>query len=318
MIYLLLGKDDYTKKEFMTELKTREQVAALEYFYEWNEPAVLSAVKNSGLFEKKKMVAVFGALGKFDLEEFADKLKDSANTLIFIEESLDKRKTETKKILANKNLKVQEFEIPAGADFKKWVQNYAKKIELKINPKALDAFLQKMGIESAEGERLYNLWQTSFELNKLKTFAESKEITAAEIEELVTENVEENIFKITNAIGDKNRQAAAKYLVEFMDRIPGSDEKSKVISLSGILAEQFRGILTVQGLLAEQLPEVQIMKQTGFSPGRLFVYKKLARNFNGPKLLDTLKKLELLDAEVKTSSGPAALQFLMIINSAIS
>lgn len=318
MIYLLLGKDDYTKKEFMTELKTREQVAALEYFYEWNEPAVLSAVKNSGLFEKKKMVAVFGALGKFDLEEFADKLKDSANTLIFIEESLDKRKTETKKILANKNLKVQEFEIPAGADFKKWVQNYAKKIELKINPKALDAFLQKMGIESAEGERLYNLWQTSFELNKLKTFAESKEITAAEIEELVTENVEENIFKITNAIGDKNRQAAAKYLVEFMDRIPGSDEKSKVISLSGILAEQFRGILTVQGLLAEQLPEVQIMKQTGFSPGRLFVYKKLARNFSGPKLLDTLKKLELLDAEVKTSSGPAALQFLMIINSAIS
>jgi len=318
MIYLLLGKDDYTKKEFMTELKTREQVAALEYFYEWNEPAVLSAVKNSGLFEKKKMVAVFGALGKFDLEEFADKLKDSANTLIFIEESLDKRKTETKKILANKNLKVQEFEIPAGADFKKWVQNYAKKIELKINPKALDAFLQKMGIESAEGERLYNLWQTSFELNKLKTFAESKEITAAEIEELVTENVEENIFKITNAIGDKNRQAAAKYLVEFMDRIPGSDEKSKVISLSGILAEQFRGILTVQGLLAEQLPEVQIMKQTGFSPGRLFVYKKLARNFSGPKLLDTLKKLELLDEEVKTSSGPAALQFLMIINSAIS
>lgn len=316
MIYLLLGKDDYSKKQFLKELQAKEQAAALEYFYEWNEQAVLGAVRNFGLFAKKQIAVIFGQLGKFDFAEFIEKIKDTPNILVFIEDALDKRKTETKKILADKNIKTVEFEIPAGAELRKWVQERAKQIGLKLNVKALDLLLARLGADSAEGERLYNLWQVNSELSKLKIFAGSSEVQPKDIDQLVSENLEENIFKITNAIGDKNKTETIRTLTEYMDRLPG-DEKTKVISLSGILAEQFRGILTVQGLLAERHQEAMIMKQTGYSPGRLFVYKKIAKNFKGEKIIDALRKLELLDEEIKTSQGPAALQFLMIINALV-
>ena len=118
MIYLFLGKDDYSKKQYLKELQTKEQAGSVDYFYEWQQGEILQAVKNSGLFEKKKIVAVYDSIGKFEFEEFLTAVQGAQNILVFVEASLDRRKTETKKILANKNLNVVDFEIPAGADLR--------------------------------------------------------------------------------------------------------------------------------------------------------------------------------------------------------
>jgi hypothetical protein len=65
--------------------------------------------------------------------------------------------------------------------------------------------------------------------------------------------------------------------------------------------------------LSRSAPDAEIIKATGFTPGRVFVYKKLSRSFAPQKLLEALRKLEALDGELKSTTGPAALQFLLTV-----
>jgi DNA polymerase-3 subunit delta len=182
----------------------------------------------------------------------------------------------------------------------------------------LDIFLARLGVGQGEfGDELYSLWQTDSELKKLATFAAGKPVSAQDVAALVSENVDEDIFAVTNAIADRNRQAAVAALVNYMDRLPGNDEKAKVISISGALAEQFRGVLVVQGMAEQRVPDSAIAAETGYSPGKIFIYKKIAKQFSQEKLRQALQKLEILDLEMKTGNGPAALQFLMIVQSAM-
>src|SRR5258708_15335128 len=174
MIYLLLGKDDFSKKEFLESLKQKQAPKlsqpenALEVcsFYDLENLAQAEqAILDSNLFGGKKLVKLYGLFSAGLGEEFLNKIKASANIVVFIEESLDKRKAETKKILENKNLEIMEFEVPAAAEFKKWVIARAKKYDLKLSGKALDLFLQRLGIDQVEfGEQLYSLWQADSEL----------------------------------------------------------------------------------------------------------------------------------------------------------
>ena len=305
MIYLLLGIDDFSKKEFLNDLQTKEKLEVVVFTDASALSGLRQAVNDSNLFGGKKLVLAYdfvagGAVDEKLLTEFAG----SANIVAFIEEKLDKRKAETKKILADKNLKVLEFAVPVGIEFKKWVQERIKALDLKLSGKALDLFLSRLGFGAeGYGEPLYSLWQGGSELCKLKMFAGEAAVSEDDVASLVSENLDENVFAITNAIGDRNKPAAIKALTDYMDRLAG-DDKAKVISLSALLAEQFRNILIVQG-----------GADAGFSSGRAFVYQKLAKNFPKEKMLDALKKLEILDQEVKTSSGPATLQLLMIVES---
>lgn len=342
MLYLLLGSDDFSKKEFIEGLKIKQGIKRAVVFDGSGDLASLAL--SGDLFGGKQLIIArdyfSGALGLSsgsdagqDSAELIKAVKAAPNDIVFIEEKLDKRKSETKKILASKDLKVVEFEIPQGADFKAWVLARAKKLGLSFAAGALDIFLHRLtGQEnivagySAGGsgygapvfgsQLLYDLWQADSELQKLKTFAGDNPVGAQDISALVPENIDDNIFKITNAIGDKNRALAVRYLTDYMDRFAGSDEKTKIISLSGLLAEQFRSILAFTDLQQQGKGESEIAAATGFAPGKMFVYKKLAKSFGRDKAAQTLRKLELLDEEIKTTQGPAALQFFMIIESA--
>jgi DNA polymerase-3 subunit delta len=316
MIYLLLGSDDFSKKEFLQQLQEKEKLEVCSFFEPNELKAFSQAVNDSNLFGSKKMVRAYDFFSKGIADEaLLESIAASTNEVVFIEEKLDKRKSETKKILTNKKLKLVEFNVPVGIEFKNWVQNRIKKYELKLSGKPLDLFLKKLGFGGeGYGEPMYSLWQADSELQKLKAFACDDQVTEEDVANLVSDNLEENVFKITNAIGDKNKTAVIRELTDYMDRLAG-DDKAKVISLSGLLAEQFRNILIIQSLNKSGMGEKEMAAASGFASGKLFVYKKLAANFTEAKILDALKKLELLDQEVKTSTGPATLQMLMIIES---
>ncbi len=353
MLYLLLGSDDFSKKEFIEGLKIKQSIKRAVVF---DGSDLVSVALSGDLFGGKQLIIVrdyFSGKAAAAGRESADTsmesgdtsaesgdayasaasaiikaIKSAPNDVVFIEEKLDKRKSETKKILANKDLKVMEFAVPEGAEFKKWVSARAKIYGLAFAPGAMDVFMEKLiGQQAGAGagygapvfgsQLLYDLWQVDSELQKLKTFAGDKPVSARDVGALVSENIDDNIFKITNAIGDKNRALAVRYLTDYMDRFAGSDEKTKVISLSGLLAEQFRSILAFANLQERGKSESEIAEATGFAPGKMFVYKKLAKAFGSDKAQQTLRKLELLDEEIKTSQSPAALQFFMIIESAM-
>jgi len=319
MIYIFLGSDDFSKKEEIKTMQTKES-AEIVSFFDYEPEMIRQAAMENTLFGGKKILCVNNYFSKGFDSEILEQIFKSANDIVFMEEKLDKRKSETKKVLTNKNLKVIEFNIPEAADFVAWVKKQAKKYDLKFSGKAEELFLKRIGVSFSSSNYqapLYDLWQADSELRKLKSFAGTESVSEKDILDLVSENTDDDIFKITNAIGDKDRVKATKYLVEYMDKYAGSDEKTKIIGLSGLLSEQFRNILVFQKFSSQRLPDKEISDITGYAPGRIFVYKKLASRFTEQKVLELLKKIELLDLEVKTSQGPASLQFFMIIESAM-
>src|SRR6266481_6927165 len=148
MIYLLLGKDDFSKKEFLDSLRLQNKAEFLEF----SDPAarnlereITAAANNAGLFGEKKVIRIEGLLSKINFEELFPKISESQSIVVFVEESLDKRKTETKNILKSKNLNVLEFEIPSNENFRNWVIARAKKYILKFSKNALAVFLARLG-----------------------------------------------------------------------------------------------------------------------------------------------------------------------------
>ena len=319
MIYIFLGSDDFSKKEELKAMQQKES-AEIVSFFDYEPEMIRQAAMENTLFGGRKILCINNYFSKGFDSEILEQIHSSLNTVIFLEEKLDKRKAETKKILSNKNLKVLEFNTPEAADFVAWVKKQAKKYDLKLSGKAEELFLKRIGVSfnsSSYQAPLYDLWQADSELRKLKSFAGQESVSEKDVLDLVSENTDDDIFRITNAIGDKDRVNATKYLVEYMDKYAGSDEKTKVIGLSGLLSEQFRNILVFQKLLSQRLPDKEISDITGYAPGRIFIYKKLASRFSEQKVLELLRKIELLDLEVKTSQGPASLQFFMIIEAAM-
>lgn len=322
MIYLLLGKDDFSKKEFLQKNSSGLDILSFDTSEELNADRIFETYISGDLFGGKKLIKLEGALGDASfaenffnrLDKEAKQSKDSQNILAFVEESLDKRKKETKAMLTNKNLKVIEFEIPSEDAFKKWVIERAKTYEIKFGKGVLELFLSRLGLGVGEfGKELYSLWQADNELKKIKAFAGDDEVSQADVANLVSENIDDNVFAITRAIGERNQKQAVQALTSYFDKLPGTDEKTKVISLSGLLAEQFRSMLIIKSLDGEGRSEAEISKATGFTPNRIYMIKKTSRQLDEKRVLDALKKLEFLDEDVKTSAAPAGLQFMMII-----
>jgi DNA polymerase-3 subunit delta len=316
MIYLLLGKDSYTKKSFVQGLQASQPgVVKVELYAPESEQEIITQAAGQSLFSSKKILVIHGALQKLDSVMLMENLKSSSDTIIFIEESLDKRKKETKALLANKHITVKEFGIPVGTDFQKWLIARAKELGLELQPQVVRHLAERLGDDGRQ-DIDYDLWQAESELQKLADYASSesnKQITPTDIDLLVAESFDADVFRVTNAIADHKAAEAIHLLNDFIERVPGSDEKGKIINLAAILAEQFRGLYAFHSMLSRGAGDAEITQATGFTPGRVFVYKKLSRSFAPQKLLEALRKLEALDSELKSTSGPAALQFLLTV-----
>jgi DNA polymerase III delta subunit len=91
------------------------------------------------------------------------------------------------------------------------------------------------------------------------------------------------------------------------------DDKANAIKVTALLADQFRSLLIVTDATARHLPDAAILEMTGWKSGRLFVMKKLSRNFATQQLKQALAKLENLDRELKTSTMPPHVVLDLII-----
>lgn len=312
MLLILLGEDDFSKKEHIKVLATKEK-AEVEFIVEEEKLDILHLTEQD-LFAKPKIFVVENLFKALNLEKNLDKLLASQNHIIITEEKLDKRSSFNKKLLSNKKITVKAFSLPHGRELNKWVEKRVLELGGKISKEAAEELAVKLGRDEGEeikvggkvisSKERFSLWQADGEIKKLIAFAQGKEITKADVESLVTENLEIDVFKITNAIADGKKKEAISLMRKFLAQQTGSDEKARIIQLNALLAEQFRNVFVVQDFVAQKTPEQQILEKTGWKSGRVFVMKKIANKFNPKKVLVLLKKLEALDQELKTTQTP--------------
>ena len=265
---LTFGKDEIDILEEPKAEKVSELANSISFF----GTNRLIIIRNSGFFSKKNAEALLGI--------------KPTNTIIFIEETIDKR-TKFFKYL-KENGEIYEFKTPSEADLIKWLINLAKKSNKELSPKTCKYFLQTIGT---------NMYSLENELKKLLSYSESI-IYEKDIDDICTKSVEAKIFSMLKAVGEKK---PALVLKEYELLIAEKEEPLKILSMT---ARQIRLILRVKSLSQKGLSNDIIAKKISVLP---FVVREClgqAKNFKYNSLISAINEIASLDANIKQGRVP--------------
>ncbi|OGY49470.1 MAG: DNA polymerase III subunit delta [Candidatus Buchananbacteria bacterium RIFCSPHIGHO2_02_FULL_45_11b] len=330
MIIFLHGPDTFRSRQKLKELK--------EKFLKDVDPAGLNleslngaeleipdferAVSTLPFLAKKRLVIIEDLISKNkgqkiqkEVAEILEKHKSEEVIIIFWEGadfSGKAKKARGKKPAAPrihvllplllKEKYAQEFKLLDQGNVYRFAAEEFKKRGAKIQNSALKLLCDLAGSD---------LWRLTGEINKLSAFARGQEITPADIANLVETKLEEDVFKLTGALGQKNKNASLKLIAELLLA------KSSATELLGMIAWQFRNLLLVKSFTQENgggYDSYRMAYQLGLNP---YVAQKTAAQIRYYQI-DELKKiyqnLLQIDYKLKTSQiDPEVLFDLLVI-----
>ncbi len=240
------------------------------------------------------------------------------NLYFFQKGSPDKRKKIYKMLAAmNKNnlAEIKEFIVPSGFRLNKWIENRVNLLGGKITPQAVESLTLTLGKglgqkgKGGQIEEAYDLWQVNNEVEKLVSFKGDQRIVAEDINLLVKMKVDLNIFKLIDAIGNRDKKKAISFLYGQLE------SQTNEIYLLTMFVYQFRNLLKIKDLLERGKSIQEISSLTKMHP---FVIKKSIDQCRKFSLIE-LKKIyrKLLDAEIAMKSGkmkPGLVLDLLVIS----
>lgn len=296
MIILLYGEDTYREKkkvnEIMEEHKQKHK-SGLNLRYLEGKSVSFDDLRNEmlgiSMFKEKKLIVLMAPLSnnklKEDLIEKGEIFASSDNVLLLVEQSKLLKKDKLV-AFAEKNGKVQEFELLTGAKLKNWIEKEIEERGGSIDEANLDKLIEYIGSD---------LWRLENEITKLVNY--SKSISSKNIDLLVRPDHEVNIFDTVDAIAVKDKKKAINLIRNHIDK------GESAIYILAMIASQIRNILSVKGGGG----------QTGMRP---FVFRKSssqARNFTLEELKNIYRRITELDADIKVGKidQEAALDILI-------
>lgn len=298
---LLYGNDAYGIKKHIDQILAEAEIKEEDteiYDYEEDglEGALQSAMTLPFLAEKKAVVLkncsflsdknALSAEAAESLKRYCGYLNPTTLWIMTVAgEKLDYRKNLVKYL--TKNIEAKAFN--QSNDTKsiyKAIQEAVEKNGLVIDSLALTQFVNRIGNDS---EMLEN------ELEKLITYAlDKKRITSDMVYDVVSRDIESNIFELVNA-----------YLAKDVNKTLGiyrdlQSIKIDPIWMLGTITSKFQEILYTKELLRLRYKNEDIMKYFNASKGRVYYMVQNARNIEDDRLVQLLTKAEDLDFRIKS------------------
>jgi len=329
MIIFLYGPDTFRSRRKLKQLKEKfiREIDKSALNIEILDGQTLEtadfekAISTPAFLAKKRMVIIENLISKNKgqkvqkeiLEKLAkNNLEDTI--IIFWEGELTESKSKRTKTAARRSnllfnrLKkekyAQEFQLLGNAETYNFAKNEINSRQAKIDSQALRLLVDLTGND---------LWQLNSEVDKLVSFCKNKTITTADVEKMVKSKLDDDIFKLTDALGQKNKKAALKLI---------SDQLKSGTSPTELLAKitwQFKNLLLVKNFYEENgpgYPGTRLGFQLGLHP---FVIKKTAsqiKNYDIDNLKKTYNRLLKIDWQIKTSQiEPEVLFDLLVVKS---
>lgn len=171
-------------------------------------------------------------------------------------------------------------------EYPPFVRNMFKKYNYAITDEAIEALLERTNLD-------FNL--INQEAEKLMLFSyETKEINERAVLLLVSRNLEENIFELTNALLAKNQ---TKTIEIFYDLVARNEDPLRI--LNNIVAK-VRELMHTKLLLDKGYRQDQIAEHFHIKSGRAYYLVKNAQTIPFNQLENHLKKLSKLDYDIKS------------------
>lgn len=217
--------------------------------------------------------------------EYFEKCLISSDEVIFVIYYVGSDFDERKKIVKRLRKEAQFFEIDKVNHYKlsDSTRQAIKRRDASIDDAALELLLCRLG------DSLNNV---AIEVEKLCLY--SKHITYDIVDKLVSKPLDENVFALTSAIVQKDRQ---KMFAIYHDLMILNEEPIKLITL---IAGQMRLIYQVKLLDRKGYKDKEIGKILGVNPYRLKYIRQEGKEFDLNDLLKCLDDLSKLDVQIKT------------------
>lgn len=237
-------------------------------------------------------------IGEDGFLEYIKKMSETTCLILYCRNGVDKRKKIYKYI--NKIGKAFEFKHLTGPELHAWINQTVERQGKKISYNAISYLIDRVGND---------LNDISNELKKLISYVgQSKEIDIKAIDQIVTPTLEQSIFQLVDAIGEKRSSQALRVL-------------SNLINESGQAAPPILAMIARQFRLILQCKE---FREKGYNPNiiasklnqRLFVIKKClsqARNFTIQQLKKGLELCLQVDYHIKTGKIQDTIALELII-----
>lgn len=246
------------------------------------------------IFKQRKALQV-ELLELLKVGKFRDGKDD--NILIFWDEEPDKRSALFKYLDGSKFK--EEFFLLKNNELTSWVIKRVEKKGGKISKRNAEVLASK-----SDG----NLWALSGEIDKLLAISRGREISEADLEESSLVKIEDNIFNLTDAIGNKNSKLALKLLHDNLQA--GANE----IYLLAMIVRQFRILIQVRAALDEGQGDYRSMaSELGLHP---FVVQKAiaqASKYSIEQLKRIYKKLLEIDIKIKRGEDGVTLLEMFVV-----
>lgn len=290
MNYLLYGTMDKLINEFISKIKNDLEVTKYNYL-ETTLDEIISDASYNDLFGNKKIIVVDNSTFFTSSEEDTTNLEkyienpNENTTLIFTinEEKLDGRKKITK-LFKSKNL-IKEF----------------NELDIKdLNKKIKDSFLEENYIiDSLSINEIITRCKSNYnlitnEIEKLKMYKyNEKEITLEDVKNVVDKALEDDVFKLTNAVTSGNKKKILEVYNEIIET--GTDE----IKIMVMLANDFRLMYELK-IMNKTYNEKELADILKIHPYRAKIMLENSRYYDEKDLEKILNELSDLDYKIKS------------------
>lgn len=242
-LVLLCGSENYLKRQFKSKLIEHllpgKDSMNLTFFVnksgkkeesEGFEREIISVADTTPFFSDKRVIVCENTgFFKNKSEYISDYLNHvpESTYIIFVENDFNKN-LKTSKTVFNNGF-IEEYNKPDLSDLRAWVNGKVKARGKTIERDALHSFIKRTDISMDNME---------MELNKLLSYCENNPVISdSDVEDICLTSLEEEVFAISNAISERNREKALK---AYSDLYALKTDPRQILSL---LNKNFREML---------------------------------------------------------------------------
>jgi DNA polymerase-3 subunit delta len=311
-VYLFFGEEAYLRERAVQEFRKSlvpPEIAAFNVDVldgeEVNEDGIISCAHTPPVMVERRLVIVqhtrfFSALAKINA---AEKDKDNevenkknvllnylqkplpSTCLIFnTDQSVDQRRNLFKAV--KKNGRAIEFTSLKRQDLHKWLTREAQRAGKKIAPTIVEVLLNRVG---------QNMFLLKNEMQKLVSFTgDKKVIEESDVRILTVPLIEENIFQVVDAFGQRLISQALKGIKDLL-----ANRQPPPVILA-MLVRQFRLILQARQLTSSGCSQAELTKQLNIHPYAARKIIAQSKIFNEQQIIAILERLLEIDLGTKT------------------
>ena len=293
-VYLLYGEEGYLKKQYKDKLRNAliSPDATINYAYYVgqgvNVKEIIELAETLPFFSERRLI-IMEDTGFFKnaTPELADYIKEmpDSTAMVFVESEVDKR-GKLYKAVQSKG-RIVELGRQDENTLLRWIAGSVKREGKQISESTIRHFLAKVGTDMENIQK---------ELEKLFCYTLNKDaIVIADVEEICTQQISNQIFDMVNAVADKKQRKALDY---YYDLLALKEPPMRILFL---LARQFKLLLEVKVLDKQGFARKDIASKTGLHPFVVGKYQEQAKSFSQKELRAIME--ESVDIEESVKSG---------------